>query len=114
MKIARQEARQILSRVQYEHMTEVLKRLVHFGDQNECGDLDIKLQRVNLRVFFGAVRPMHQIVVVKTYHKKEDGSTPRHVLLAAEDRLEDYEEGEHRGGLILYPALVPANLVRTS
>ena len=105
--VAKAEGRKILSRAQYEHIKEVLKRLVDFGDKDELSDLSIEpigsfwelrekggiLGRINLRVYFGTLPEDWELVVAKTYKKEDDGKTPPHIVDLVEHRLEGYKIG---------------------
>ena len=42
LEVAKKEGHKILSDFQYDHVVEILKRLVHFGDPEETADLDIE------------------------------------------------------------------------
>ena len=105
--LAKKEGRKILSDVQYDHVVEVLRRLVDFGNSEEIGDLDIRsiesffelrekggvLGKINLRVYFGTIPEGHELVIAKAYKKEDDGATPRHVVILVENRLEEYRCG---------------------
>jgi len=116
LEVAKKEGRKILSDFQYDHVVEILKRLVHFGNAEEVSDLKIEpiesfyelkekggiLGRINLRVYFGTIPEEGELVVAKTYKKEDDGSAPRHVILVVEDRLEEYKTGHARKGDTVY------------
>jgi hypothetical protein len=105
--VVKKEGHKILSDVQYDHVVEVLKRLVDFGNKEEIGDLDIKpiqsffepkekgglLGRINLRVYFGTFPEENKLVIAKAYKKDEEGPPPRHIVLLVQDRLEQYKAG---------------------
>lgn len=105
LRAAKTEGQKILTDAQYNHVVSVLQRLVDFPDREELADLDIKhidgdvyelrekggvLQRINLRVYFAALKKRREIVVLKTYKKEQDRQVPRYVLVGVEDRLDDY------------------------
>lgn len=106
--IAKEEGRGMLDGVQYAHMVDVEKRLVKWGKADELSDLRIEkindqiwelkekrgpLRKKNIRVFFSVVEERREVVVLKTYKKETEGQTPRHVIISAEDRLDDYLAG---------------------
>jgi hypothetical protein len=92
--VAKAEGRKILNETQYEHITDVLRRLVDFGDKDELSDLSIEpigsfwelkekggiLGRINLRVYFGTLPDDMELVIAKTYKKEDDGKTPQHII----------------------------------
>ena len=108
--VVKKEGHKILSDVQYDHMVEILRRLVDFGNKEEIGDLDIKpirsffelrekggiLGRINLRVYFGTFPEENKLVIAKVYKKDEEGAPPRHIVILVEDRLEQYKAGGSR------------------
>lgn len=111
------EAKEILNNGQYFHVVEVVKRLVHFGDEVELWDLrieaiddfyELKLKggmvgKVNLRVYFADLSSQNEIVVLKTYKKEVEDKTPRHVVITLEDRLSAYcERRIGQQGTIVY------------
>ncbi|MCX7427687.1 MAG: hypothetical protein NTW96_18920 [Planctomycetia bacterium] len=116
LEAAKKEGHKILTDLQYDHIVDVLKRLVDFGNPAATGDLDIKpirsfhelrekggiLGRINLRVYFGVVSEEGELVVAKVYKKEDDGPTPRHVVVLVEDRLETYKEGGLRKAATAY------------
>lgn len=107
LNVAKAEGRKILSKPQYEHIKEILERLVDFGDKEELSDLSIEpigsfwelrekggiLGRINLRIYFGTLPEDWELVIAKTYKKEDDGKTPPHIVEQVEDRLEVYKAG---------------------
>lgn len=116
LEAARKEGHKILSDIQYEHVVEILKRLVDFGNPEEIGDLVIEpiesfyelkekggiLGRINLRVYFGTIPDRHELVIAKAYKKEDDHAVPRHVVLLVEDRLEGYKASGLRKSVTVY------------
>jgi hypothetical protein len=114
--VAKAEGRKILSAVQYEHIKEILQRLVDFGDKEELSDLSIEqigsfwelrekggvLGRINLRVYFGTLPEDWELVVAKTYKKEDNGKTPQHIVEQVEDRLEVYKLGGRKKSDTVY------------
>ena len=114
--LAKKEGRRILTDLQYDHIVEILKRLVDFGNSEETADLDIKpiqsfyelrekwgpLGRINLRVYFSTIPAERELVIAKAYKKEDDGPTPRHVIIVVEDRLEEYKAGGLRKSATVY------------
>jgi hypothetical protein len=113
---ARREGHKILSDPQYDHVVDLLKRLVDFGNQEELGDLSIEpissfwelrekggiLGKINLRVYFGTLPEVQELIVAKAYKKHEEGQTPPHVIVAVENRLEEYKHGRSKKSAIAY------------
>ena len=120
LNVAKKEGHKILSKFQYDHIVEILKRLVDFGNQEELGDLDIEpidsfyelkekggiLGRINLRLYFGTRKEKQELVVAKAYKKEDDSQTPRHVILLVEDRLEEYAQGGLRKSVSVHKNVV--------
>ena len=119
--IAKKEGHKILSGPQYDHVVEILKRLVDFDNPEEIGDLDIRsiesffelrekwgiLGRINLRVYFGTIPEDRELVVAKAYKKEDDGPTPRHIVISVEERLEEYKAGGRRKDSTVYQKATP-------
>jgi hypothetical protein len=103
--VAKREGQKILNKAQYQHIKEVLKRLVDFGNDEELSDLAIEpiasfwelkekwgiLGRINLRVYFGTFPEDMELVIAKTYKKEDDGKAPSHIIDVVEHRLEAYK-----------------------
>ncbi|MFH1922046.1 MAG: hypothetical protein ABIP48_19445 [Planctomycetota bacterium] len=121
LKVAKREGRKILTDLQYDHIVDILKRLVDFGNPEEMADLDIKpigsfyelkekwgvLGRINLRVYFGTISEDHELVIAKTYKKEDDGPTPRHIVILVEERLEEYRAGGLRNATSVHQEATP-------
>ncbi len=104
-----EEAKKILTDVQYKHVVDLVRRLAWFGHPEKLTDVDIEkmrgmkgvwelkekggvLGKINLRVYFFVGK--EEIVLLKTYKKTQSGSPPTHILENLEDRLEMYREGK--------------------
>jgi len=106
-------------------MVAIEKRLEDWGNRDELADLDIEkvtnqiwelkekggpLHKKNIRVYFSVLEESREVVVLKTYKKEQDGQVSRHVLISAEDRLDDYEAGLLNAGKSVHiPTAVPKN-----
>lgn len=115
---AKREGRKILNAGQYEHVSDIVKRLVDFDDAQEMSDMRIGpigdffelkekgglLGNINLRLFFGRLNREREIVVVKAYKKEEESQTPRHVVLNVESRLRAYCRGDLRENATIFEA----------
>lgn len=120
LQIAKREGRRFLTDVQYEHIVEIERRLAWWPYPEEIADLRIEkigdlyelkekwgpLGRINFRAYFGVWMPQRQVVIVKSYKKEEDDQTPRHVVIAAEDRFDDYKSGLLREGVSVHTPYV--------
>ncbi len=88
---AQKEGRTILKNDgKYQHIVDIEKRLVDFGNLEETCDLDIRsfheffelrergglLGNINLRVFFAHLPERNEIVILKTYKKERNDQTP--------------------------------------
>ena len=114
--VAKKEGRKILSKTQYDHIVDVLKRLVDFGDKEKLADVRIErirsffelkekggvLGRINLRVYFGTAPNDRELIVAMTYKKEDDGRPPPHIVILVEDRLEEYLAGGLRKSATKY------------
>jgi len=101
---AKKEGHKILTDPQYEYIKGILKRLTDFGNDEELSDLRIEpiedfgelkekggvLGKINLRIYFGAEPEDKEVVVAKAYKKEDEGRAPRHVVIAVQNRLEEY------------------------
>jgi hypothetical protein len=116
LEAAIKEGRKILSQTQYEHIVSILKRLVDFGNDEELSDLKIEqissfwelkekggiLGKINLRIFFGTIPEERELVVAKTYKKEAENQTPSYIIIAVEDRLEDYKINRPEGVAVVH------------
>jgi hypothetical protein len=103
---AKKEGHRLLTDTQYEHIVEIVKRLTDFGNAEELRDLDIQpissfwelrekwgpLGKINLRIYFGTMPEVQELIIAKAYKKEEEGQTPAYVIVSVENRLDTYRE----------------------
>ena len=107
---AKREGHKILRDFQYEYVRAIVKRLEGFGHEHELSDLRIEpiedfwelkekggvLGKINLRIYFGTVPEDNEVVVAMAYKKEDDGRVPRHIVIAVQNRLEEYRTGKQQ------------------
>jgi hypothetical protein len=100
-KVASEEARKFLSKVQYAHLVDIVKRLDRFGLPSGTEDLRIErvedfyelkekggiFGRINVRVYFAFFPEKRRVCVLGAIKKEAEGQIPFHVLATMRNRL---------------------------
>lgn len=117
LEAAKKEGRAFLTPGQYEHIVQLEQELVEFGSSKLRPDLDIRqlegtlwelrdkggvLGKKNVRVYFAFLSERHEIVVLSTYKKEDDGPLPRHIVIRVKNRLRHYCAGSLDESLTKY------------
>jgi len=101
LRLAAEEARGFLSKVQYATLVDDVKRLSDWPNGPGLKTLDIVLiddffelrdkggiyGKINVRVYFGILKKKRLVFILGAYKKEPEGQTPRYIVLKMKNRL---------------------------